>query len=233
MNHRRYFIRDAGALLSSVFLSSCATLPSNEKDLSLNTRKNIGSVVIVGGGFSGASLARYLSILSRGRITITLINKSKLFYSCPMSNLVLTGDKSAEYLSHEFSSLVQRGISVLHDEVTYIDPIKKTIRTLTGKLIQADHLVVCPGIDLEFSAIDGFDAVAQRSVLHAWQGGTQTLALRRRLLTLSDGGVFLISIPPAPYRCPPGPYEILKLKELILNEVFLLPTLAIKLKETC
>ncbi|MEL0325930.1 MAG: FAD-dependent oxidoreductase, partial [Burkholderiaceae bacterium] len=170
-------------------------------------RKDIGSVAIVGGGFSGASLARYLSILSRGRITITLINKSKLFYSCPMSNLVLTGDKSAEYLSHEFSSLVQRGISVLHDEVTYIDPIKKTIRTLTGKLIQADHLVVCPGIDLEFSAIDGFDAVAQRSVLHAWQGGTQTLALRRRLLTLSDGGVFLISIPPAPYRCPPGPYE--------------------------
>jgi sulfide dehydrogenase [flavocytochrome c] flavoprotein subunit len=207
MNHRRYFIRDTGALLSSVFLSSCATLSSNNKDLSLNTRKNIGSVVIVGGGFSGASLARYLSILSRGRITITLINKSKLFYSCPMSNLVLTGDKSAEYLSHEFSSLVQRGISVLHDEVTYIDPIKKTIRTLTGKLIQADHLVVCPGIDLEFSAIDGFDAVAQRSVLHAWQGGTQTLALRRRLLTLSDGGVFLISIPPAPYRCPPGPYE--------------------------
>ena len=207
MNHRRYFIRDTGALLGSVFLSGCATLPSNKKDLSLNTRKNIGSVVIVGGGFSGASLARYLSILSRGRITITLINKSKLFYSCPMSNLVLTGDKSAEYLSHEFSSLVQRGISVLHDEVTYIDPLKKTIRTLTGKLIQADHLVVCPGIDLEFSAIDGFDAVAQRSVLHAWQGGTQTLALRRRLLTLSDGGVFLISIPPAPYRCPPGPYE--------------------------
>ena len=207
MNHRRYFIRDTGALLGSVFLSSCATLPSNKKDLSLNTRKNIGSVVIVGGGFSGASLARYLSILSRGRITITLINKSKLFYSCPMSNLVLTGDKSAEYLSHEFSSLVQRGISVLHDEVTYIDPIKKTIRTLTGKLIQADHLVVSPGIDLDFSAIDGFDAVAQRSVLHAWQGGAQTLALRRRLLTLSDGGVFLVSIPPAPYRCPPGPYE--------------------------
>ena len=207
MNHRRYFIKNTGALIGSVFLSSCATLPSNKKELSLNTRKNIGSVVIVGGGFSGASLARYLSILSRGRITITLINKSKLFYSCPMSNLVLTGNKSAEYLSHEFSSLVQRGISVLHDEVTYIDPIKKTIRTLTGKLIQADHLVVCPGIDLEFSAIDGFDAVAQRSVLHAWQGGTQTLALRRRLLTLSDGGVFLISIPPAPYRCPPGPYE--------------------------
>ena len=207
MNHRRYFIRDTGALLGSVFISSCATLHSNKKDLSLNTRKNIGSVVIVGGGFSGASLARYLSILSRGRITITLINKSKLFYSCPMSKLVLTGDKSAEYISHEFSSLVQRGISVLHDEVTDIDPIKKTIRTLTGKLIQADHLVVCPGIDLEFSAIDGFDAVAQRSVLHAWQGGTQTLALRRRLLTLSDGGVFLISIPPAPYRCPPGPYE--------------------------
>ena len=207
MNHRRYFIRDTGALLGSVFLSSCATLPSNKKDLSLNTRKNIGSVVIVGGGFSGASLARYLSILSRGRITITLINKSKLFYSCPMSNLVLTGDKSAEYLSHEFSSLVQRGISVLHDEVTYIDPIKKTIRTLTGNFIQADYLVVSPGIDLDFSAIDGFDAVAQRSVLHAWQGGAQTLALRRRLLTLSDGGVFLISIPPAPYRCPPGPYE--------------------------
>ena len=207
MNHRRYFIRDTGALLGSIFLSSCATLPSNEKDLPPGTRKNIGSVAIVGGGFSGASLARYLSILSRGRITITLINKSKLFYSCPMSNLVLTGSKSAEYLSHEFSSLVQRGITVLHDEVTYIDPIKKTIRTLTGKLIQADHLVVCPGIDLDFSAIEGFDAVAQRSVLHAWQGGAQTLALKKRFLTLSDGGIFLISIPPAPYRCPPGPYE--------------------------
>ena len=116
-----------------------------------------------------------------------------------MSNLVLTGNKSAEYLSHEFSSLAKRGINVLHDEATYIDPIKKTIRTLTGKLVQADHLVVCPGIDLDFSAIDGFDAVAQRSVLHAWQAGDQTLALRRRLSMLSDGRVFLISIPPAPY----------------------------------
>ena len=207
MNHRRYFIRDAGALLGSFFLSSCAKFPYDKKDLSSGTRKDIGSVAIVGGGFSGASLARYLSILSNGRVTITLINKSKLFYSCPMSNLVLTGNKSAEYLSHEFSSLAKRGINVLHDEATYIDPIKKTIRTLTGKLVQADHLVVCPGIDLDFSAIDGFDAVAQRSVLHAWRGGTQTLALRRRLSTLSDGGVFLISIPPAPYRCPPGPYE--------------------------
>ncbi len=207
MNNRRNFIRDAGILIGSVLLSSCAIFPSNKKDLSSDTRKNIGSVVIVGGGFSGASLARYLSILSKGRITITLINKSKVFYSCPMSNLVLTGNQSADYLSHEFSSLVKRGITVLHDEAEYIDPIKKTIQTLTGKLIQADKVVVCPGIDLEFSAIDGFDAVTQRSVLHAWQGGTQTLALRRRLLDLSDGGVFLISIPPAPYRCPPGPYE--------------------------
>ena len=207
MNCRRHFIRDSGALLGSVFLSSCASLPSNKKELISGTGKNIGSVAIVGGGFSGASLARYLSILSKGRITITLINKSKVFYSCPMSNLVLTGNQSADYLSHEFSSLVKRGITVLHDEAEYIDPIKKTIQTLTGKLIQADKVVVCPGIDLEFSAIDGFDAVTQRSVLHAWQGGTQTLALRRRLLDLSDGGVFLISIPPAPYRCPPGPYE--------------------------
>ena len=207
MNHRRSFIGDVGTLLGSVFLSSCASLPSNKKKLISGTGKNIGSVAIVGGGFSGASLARYLSILSNGRVTITLINKSKLFYSCPMSNLVLTGNKSAEYLSHEFSSLAKRGINVLHDEATYIDPIKKTVRTRRGDLIQADHLVVCPGIDLEFSAIDGFDAFAQRSVLHAWQAGAQTLALRRRLSTLSDGGVFLISIPTAPYRCPPGPYE--------------------------
>ena len=178
MNHRRYFIRDAGALLGSFFLSSCAKFPYDKKDLSSGTRKDIGSVAIVGGGFSGASLARYLSILSNGRVNITLINKNKFFYSCPMSNLVLTGNKSAEYLSHEFSSLAKRGINVLHDEATYIDPIKKTIRTLTGKLVQADHLVVCPGIDLDFSAIDGFDAVAQRSVLHAWRGGTQTLALK-------------------------------------------------------
>ena len=125
MNHRRYFIRDAGALIGSVFLSSCGSFSSNKKELISGTKKNIGSVAIVGGGFSGASLARYLSILSKGRIAITLINKSKFFYSCPMSNLVLTGDKSAEYVSHEFSSLVKREITVLHDEVTYIDPIKK------------------------------------------------------------------------------------------------------------
>ena len=85
MNCRRYFIRDSGALLGSVFLSSCATLPLNKKDPSLGTGKNIGSVTIVGGGFSGASLARYLSILSRERITITLINKSKFFY-CRIKN---------------------------------------------------------------------------------------------------------------------------------------------------
>ena len=129
MNNRRYFIKDAGVLIGSAFMSSCAIMPSNKKDVSSDTRKNIGSVAIVGGGFSGASLARYLSILANGRITITLINKNKFFYSCPMSNLVLTGDKSAKYLVHEFSLLVKRGITVLHDEVTYIDPIKKTIRT--------------------------------------------------------------------------------------------------------
>ena len=97
------------------------------------------------------------------------------------------------------------------------------MRTRTGNLIQADHLVVCPGIDLEFSAIDGFDAVAQRSVLHAWQAGAQTLALRRRLSTLSDGGVFLISIPPAPYRCPPGPYERRLLWQIISKSTSLNP----------
>ncbi len=207
MSNRRNFIVRTSALMGSTsILAGCAVLPPSKKKLT-REKKNIGSVVIVGGGFSGASLARYLSILSQGEISITLINREKFFYSCPMSNLVLAGYKSFEYISHEFTSLVKRGVNVLHDEVIEVDPLKKSVRTKTGMFFEADNIVVCPGIDLDFAAIDGFDAVAQRTVLHAWRGGMQTIALRRRLSTLHDGGVFLISIPPAPYRCPPGPYE--------------------------
>jgi NADPH-dependent 2,4-dienoyl-CoA reductase/sulfur reductase-like enzyme len=164
-------------------------------------------VVVVGGGYGGATAAKYLDLWSGGTLDITLIESDPAFVSCPMSNLVLGGSKQISDLTVRYDGLGRRGIRVVQDTAQAIDPQRRTVRIASGAEVPYDRLVLSPGVDLLFDEVQGLDAGAQRKILHAWKAGPQTVALRKQLEAMRDGGVFAISIPRAPFRCPPGPYE--------------------------
>ena len=163
-------------------------------------------VVIVGGGFGGATCARYLRLWDPA-IEVTLIETNPKFVSCPYSNTVLAGISKLKDLTFGYDGLKKAGVRMVRDEVTGIDAGKRTVKCKSGKTYAYDRLVLSGGIELRFDQIEGFDAQAQETVMHAWKAGPQTATLRRQLEAMPDGGAFVISIPPGPYRCPPGPYE--------------------------
>lgn len=167
-----------------------------------------GKVVIIGGGFSGATAAKYLRKWSDNGIEVTLIERSPNYVSCPMSNEVLGGNRDYNTLIQTYDALKKKwGVKVVNAEVTSVDTTARTVKTNQGQSFNYDRLIVAPGIDLMFDQIKGYDAKAQKTVLHAWKAGPQTLALRKQLEAMKDGGTYVISIPKSPYRCPPGPYE--------------------------
>jgi len=171
------------------------------------TGPSIGRVVIVGGGFGGATAARYLKLWG-GNVDVTLVERNAGFISCPLSNLVLGGYKQLSDLTRDYEGLRALGVRVLQGEVTAIDPAARQVRLAAGTSLPYDRLVVSPGVDFLVDQIGGLDTPAARTrVLHAWKAGPQTLALRAQLAALPDGGVYALTIPKAPYRCPPGPYE--------------------------
>ncbi len=173
----------------------CATIPSKAR------------VVVVGGGFGGATAAKYLRLWDPS-IDVVLIERESQFTSCPMSNLVLGGFASMQDISHGYDGLRRHGVQVVQDEVTAVDPARKSVRLARGGDIAYERLIVSPGIDFNFDEIKGYaEAMQSGRVLHAWKAGPQTEALRRQLVEMRDGGVVVLSIPLAPYRCPPGPYE--------------------------
>jgi NADPH-dependent 2,4-dienoyl-CoA reductase/sulfur reductase-like enzyme len=194
---RRDFVKlvGAGAALSA---AGCAT-----------TREgSAGRVVVIGGGYGGATAAKYIRQWSDGRVEVVLVEPNSEFVSCPLSNLVLGGTRSIESLTLPYSNLPKYGVKLVRDEVTVVDADKKRVRLKSGEEITYDRLVVSPGIDFIFSDLPGLNnAEAQKVVLHAWKAGPQTVALREQLEAMPDGGTFILSIPKAPYRCPPGPYE--------------------------
>jgi len=164
-------------------------------------------VVVVGGGFGGATAAKYLRLWDPA-IEVVLVERGSQFTSCPLSNLVLAGFTTMDDISQGYGGLRRHGVQVVHDEVTAIDAAKKLVRLERGGDLSYDRLVVSPGVDFSFGEIQDYEpAMKAGKVLHAWKAGQQTLDLRRQLEQMRDGGVFLLSIPPAPYRCPPGPYE--------------------------
>jgi NADPH-dependent 2,4-dienoyl-CoA reductase/sulfur reductase-like enzyme len=170
--------------------------------------KPVARVVVVGGGFGGATAAKYLRKLSGGAIDVTLIERRKDFISCPTSNEVIAGLRDYKTIVHGYEGLKKNwGVKVVHAAVLGIDAEKRTVRTDSAGTFAYDKLILSPGIDLDFEKVAGYDAKAQESVLHAWKAGPQTLALRKQLEDLRDGGVYALTIPKAPYRCPPGPYE--------------------------
>lgn len=193
----------AAAVASTVGLSGCAT----SGGMAGSSTKKLGRVVVVGGGFGGATAAKYLNMWSEGAIEVTLIERQKEFYSCPISNLVIGGVRKMNEITRTYDGLERRGIKMVYDEVTQIDPVKKVVMTAKGASISYDRLVVSPGIDFRFETINGLNAEAQKVVLHSWKAGPQTVALRAQLEAMPNGGTFVMTVPKSPYRCPPGPYE--------------------------
>ncbi len=206
INHtRREIIKVSGlatALVASGLLSACA----NVKNANPNVSQ--GRVVIVGGGYAGAVAAKYIRMWSRGAIETIVIEKSTQFVSCPVSNLVLGGSKSINDLTFGYD-LVKKNheIQWVQDEVTSIDLATQKVLMKRGE-VTYDRLIIAPGIDFIYDTLPNLASVeAQEKIPHAWKAGWQTVNLRKQLEAMPDGGVFVMSIPKAPYRCPPGPYE--------------------------
>ena len=188
---RRDFLKIAGA----ASLAGCAGASARAR------------VVVVGGGFGGATAAKYLRLWDPA-IEVVLVERAGLFTSCPVSNMVLAGFRSMDDIRQSYDGLRRHGVQVINDEVTAIDAARKRVGLARGGDLSYDRLVVSPGIDFEFDEVQGYEAAMQAGrVLHAWTAGAQTVELRRQLEQMRNGGVFVLSVPLTPFRCPPGPYE--------------------------
>jgi NADPH-dependent 2,4-dienoyl-CoA reductase/sulfur reductase-like enzyme len=162
-------------------------------------------VVIVGGGYGGATAARSIARADNA-IDVTLVEPAEAFVSCPLSNLVLGGSRSMPDITRSYDGLGKRGVHLVHDRAVAVDVAKRTVRLARGPALSYDRLVVSPGIDFMLDELEGFAALQDR-VLHAWKAGPQTVALRGQLEAMPEGGVYVLSVPMLPYRCPPAPYE--------------------------
>ena len=198
---RRNFVQAGFALGAVGSFTGCAStsgaIPSKAK------------VVVVGGGYGGATAAKYVRMLSDYAIDVVLIEPNGSFVSCPVSNLVIGGSKSMSDITSPYDKLGARhGVKLVKDMVASIDPVKKTVTLASGPSIGYDKLIVSPGVDMMWDTVEGSQAAnASGQILQAWKAGPETMALRKQLEAMPNGGVYAISIPEAPYRCPPGPYE--------------------------
>jgi NADPH-dependent 2,4-dienoyl-CoA reductase/sulfur reductase-like enzyme len=195
---RRDLLKALSASAAAGTLSACATMEE---------KKSIGKVVVVGAGYGGATAAKYLRMWSGGTIDVTLVDPNEAFISCPISNLVLGGSRTMADITVSYAGLDKHGVKRVRDSVTAIDADRKQVRLASGGALPYDRLVVSPGIEFMYERLQGWSAAAEGTVLHAWKAGPQTVALRKQLADLKDGGVVVMAIPLAPYRCPPGPYE--------------------------
>jgi sulfide dehydrogenase [flavocytochrome c] flavoprotein subunit len=166
-------------------------------------------VVVVGGGYGGATAAKYLRLFSRQRVEVTLVEPDAAFLSCPLSNLVLEGSRSLADLTVPYTALARtHGVIVLRDRAARIDAVARTVQLATGASLGYDKLVLSPGVEMIWSSVEGLEAASRAGrMVQAWQAGDETATLRRQLEAMPDGGTFAIAIPESPYRCPPGPYE--------------------------
>ena len=167
-------------------------------------------VVVVGGGFGGATAAKYIKRFDPS-ISVILVEPSSRFVTCPFSNTVIGGFNTIDYITHGYDALKAMGVEVVHDSASVVDAAGKTVRLAGGGDIAFDRCIVSPGIAFRWDAIEGLDASTVEQIPHAWQAGAQTMLLRRQLEAMPDGGVFVISPPVNPFRCPPGPGERISL----------------------
>jgi NADPH-dependent 2,4-dienoyl-CoA reductase/sulfur reductase-like enzyme len=191
---RRDFLKLSGAA-AALAAAGCATTAPKAR------------VVVIGGGFGGATAAKYIRMWDPS-IEVVMVERADSFISCPISNLVLAGYKNMGDITHRHDGLQRYGVQVVRDEATAVDATKRVVRLARGGDLAYDRLIVAPGIDFMFNELPGYQAAMSAGrVLHAWKAGEQTVALRRQLEQMKDGGVYVLSVPLAPYRCPPGPYE--------------------------
>ena len=182
-------------------IAASALLPGRTLAAEPNSR-----LVVVGGGFAGATLARSVKRLSP-EITVVLIEARERYVSCPMSNLVIAGRRSLAAQTFDYRGLEAAGVEVVRGMAVDVDATKQCVRLQGGVTIDYDRLVLAPGVMLNFDQLSGMSEQGAEKMPHAWQAGAQTTLLRRQIEAMPDDGLVVISVPAAPYRCPPGPYE--------------------------
>ena len=197
--NRRQFIGQGSAALGLLAGLSTPTHANLQK----------AQILVIGGGYGGATAAKYLRLFSNNTAQVTLIEPNASFISCPLSNLVVGGSRTLAELTSPYDTLSKRhGIKMIQDSVVSIDPDKKIVKLASGKVLPYDKAVVSPGVSLLMDSIEGLSNANKAGVtLQAWKAGPETVALHKQLAAMRDGGTYAISIPEAPYRCPPGPYE--------------------------
>lgn len=163
-------------------------------------------VVVVGGGFGGAAAARTLRTIDP-KIDVTLVTDSETFTTCPFSNLVIAGEKPLSEITFDYENLAAIGVEIVLGRVDEIDAGANAVHLDDGTGLGFDRAILSPGIDLDYTAIPGYDEAASERMPHAWKAGAQTVLLRDQIAAMPEGGTFLMSVPNNPYRCPPGPYE--------------------------
>ncbi len=197
MLQRRDFLKWIGAAAGSAAMAGCATPGAG----------SAGRVVVIGAGYGGATAAKYVKLWAPD-IDVTLVERGTRFVSCPLSNLVLGGNAQMSDITKGYEGLSRRGIRVVRGDAVAIDAARREVRLADGTALAYDRLIVSPGIDFNYAQLPALQsAEGQARVLHAWKAGPQTVALRKQLEAMRDGGVYVIHIPRAPFRCPPGPYE--------------------------
>jgi len=194
-SHSRRDVLKAGAAASAALLPMPA--------LAQNAG---GRVVVVGGGFAGATCARALKQIDP-RLSVTLVEANPTFTACPFSNEVIAGLRDIKEQQFDYRKIAGEQIDVAATAATAVDTQARTVTLASGTSLRYDRLVLAPGIDLRFDAVPGYSEAAAERMPHAWKAGEQTVLLRRQLEAMRDGGLVVIAAPANPYRCPPGPYE--------------------------
>lgn len=189
---RRVLLRGAALAATSLGLGRPALAQSDAR------------VVVVGGGFGGATCARELH---RAGLEVTLVEPNATYTACPLSNVVVASLRELPAQRFGYDALRAAGIAVRHQAAVEIDAAGRRVVLSDGAALRFDRLVLAPGIDLRFDAIPGYDQQAAELMPHAWHAGPQTTLLRERLEAMDDGGLVVVTVPATPYRCPPGPYE--------------------------
>jgi sulfide dehydrogenase [flavocytochrome c] flavoprotein subunit len=192
---RRTFIKATGAL--------AAVSITGAPNLAFGAGKK---VVVVGGGTAGATAAKYIKMMDPS-IDVTIVEPNDNYVTCYFSNEVLSGERTMESITVGYDGLKKRGITVVKDSATAIDAEKKVVKTASGKDLPYDRCVVAPGVSFLYDKVEGYSEEVSKTIPHAWKAGEQTAILRKQLEDMADGGTVVVTAPPAPFRCPPGPYE--------------------------
>lgn len=165
-----------------------------------------GKVVIIGGGAGGATVAHLVKKGAPG-LDVTLVEVQPQYTTCFFSNLYLGGFRTFESITHSYDGLKKLGVKVVHDWAMGVDAGKKTVTLKGGTSLPYDKLVLSPGIEFKWDAIEGYTEAAAEKMPHAYKAGVQTTLLKKQLEAMKPGGTVIMATPPNPFRCPPGPYE--------------------------